>query len=179
MFRQSNRGRDEQSVYRSRSPRWEGIDSAFSGDGDIVDHQVALIEYENGAKLGFHANMHAPNEQRRFCVIGSRGMAEGDFVRGYLRAHRAVSGERFFKAAYAEDEVSLHYVAERGMARDLAAHFERGDPLSVSVIDGLAAGLTALKIDEARVQGREVNLAAMWQRFYALAPPSSRPGRRA
>ena len=53
------------------------------------------------------------------------------------------------------------------MARDLAAHFGRGDPLPVSVIDGLSAGLTALKIDEARERGLELDLTDVWQRFDA------------
>ena len=170
VFEPRNRRWEREPVYRSRPPRWQGIASAFSGDGDIVDHQVALVEYENGAKLSFHTNVHAPDEQRRFCVIGSRGMAEGDFVRGYLKAHLAASGERVFEAAYPGDDVSQHYGAERSMARDLAAHFERGEPLPVSVIDGLAAGLTALKIDESRVRGREVDLADVWRRFDAAAP---------
>ena len=179
VFRQRNRGREKEAVYRSRTPRWQGIASAFSGDTDIVDHQVALIQYENGAKLSFHTNVHAPDEQRRFCVIGSRAMAEGDFVRGYLKAHRAVSGERFFEADYRGDAVSRHYGAERRMAQDLAAHFHRGDPLPVSVIDGLAAGLTALKVDEARVRGTEVDLAATWKRFDALAPNAGSLSRQA
>ena len=161
---------DRHPVYRARSPRWRGIPSAFSGDGDIVDHQAALIEFENGAILCFHTNIHAPDEQRRFCVIGTRGMAEGDFVRGYLKAHIATSGERIFEADYSEDDVSRHYGAESCMAGHLAAHFERGEPLPVSVIDGLAAGLTALKIDESRIRGREVDLTSVWERFDAAAP---------
>ena len=169
VFVPQNRRLDERAVYRSRDTRWRGIDSAFSGEGDIVDHQVALVEYENGAKLSFHTNLHAPDEQRRFCVFGSRGMAEGDFVRGYLRARLAASGECVFESKYPDDGVSRHYGAERAMARDLAAHFERGETLPVSVIDGLAAGLTALKIDESRRLGREVDLNSVWQRFDAAA----------
>lgn len=170
VFLERNRRWDREVLYRSRPPRWQGIASAFSGDADIVDHQVALVEYENAAKLSFHTNIHAPVEQRRFCVIGTRGMAEGDFVRGYLRVHCARSGDCLFDETYPGDAVSQHYGAERNMARDLAAHFERGEPLPVSVIDGLAAGLTAMKIDESRLQGRELDLSGVWQRFDAAAP---------
>lgn len=170
VFTPRNRRLDEEAVYRSRATRWGGIASAFCGGGDIVDHQVALVEYENGAKLSFHTNLHAPDEQRRFCVFGSRGMAEGDFVRGYLRARLAASGKRVFESEYPDDGVSRHYGAERAMARDLAAHFERGEPLPVSAIDGLAAGLTALKIDESRRLERELDLSGVWQRFDAAAP---------
>ena len=160
-------------VYRERTPRWGGSQAAFSGDADIVDHQVALIEYENGARLAFHTNLNAPDERRRFCVVGTEGMAEGDFVRGELTAHRAASCECVFDAKYDYDEVSRHYGAERQMAADLARHLECGAPLPVSVLDGLAAGLTALKIDEARERGEVVDLAGLWRRFDALAPAAT------
>ena len=171
---------DREPVYRRRASRWRGADSAFSGDTDIVDHQVALVEYENGAKLCFHTNLHAPQEHRRFCVIGGNGMAEGDFVAGYLRAHCALSGECVFDADYRYDELSQHYGAERKMAEDLSRHFENGAALPVSVVDGLAAGLTALKIDESRVSGQVLDLAAVWARFdeCAAARCPDRPGGR-
>ena len=63
------------------------IRDSFDSDADIVDHQVAIIEYENKAVLSFHTNMKVPDEYRRFAVIGSSGMIEGDFVRGYVKAH--------------------------------------------------------------------------------------------
>lgn len=174
IFTERRRHLDGERVYRERASRWRGTDSAFSGDADIVDRQVALIEYENGAKLCFHTSLHAPDASRRFCVIGSEGMAEGDFVRGYLKAHRAVSGECVFENSYRHDAVSAHYGAEQRMAEDLARHFESGMPLPVSVFDALKAGLTALKIDEARVSGRIVDLADVWARYDALA--ASCPG---
>ncbi len=55
------------------------------------------------------------------------------------------------------------------MAEGLTRHFESGVPLPVSVIDCLEAGLTALKIDEARMQARVVDLTDLWARFDALA----------
>ena len=36
---------------------WESQKNVFDSDADIVDHQVAIIEYENGATLSFHTNM--------------------------------------------------------------------------------------------------------------------------
>lgn len=173
MFTQRHWRLEQEPVYRERASRWRGTDSAFSSDADIVDRQVALIEYENGAKLCFHTSLHAPDESRRFCVIGSEGMAEGDFVRGYLKAHRAVSGECVFERTYRHDAVSMHYGAEQRMAEDLARYFEDGAPLPVSVFDGLRAGLTALKIDEARVSERIVDLAQVWARYDALAAGAS------
>lgn len=172
-------GREELSrapVYRRRASRWGGTESSFSGDADIVDHQVALIEYENGVKLAFHTNLHAPDEIRRFCIIGNRGMAEGDFVHKYLKAHRAVSGECVFDATYEYDSYSQHYGAEMKMAEDLARHLDTGEPLPVSVLECLEAGFTALKIDESRATGQLVDLTEDWKRFDKLS--GDNPARR-
>ena len=169
VFAQRHKGWNNESVYHRWPSYWESTDSAFSGDADIVDHQVALIEYENGAKLCFHTNVHTPDHFRRFCVIGSQGMAEGDFVRGYLKAHRAISGERVFDASYEDDGLSQHYGADGKMAKDLARHLREGAPLPVSVTDALEAGLTAMKIDESRASGQIVDLTDLWERLDALA----------
>ena len=92
-------------------------------------------------------------------------MAEGDFVRGYLKAHTAVPQDCIFDSTYRHDDKSMHYGAEEKMAVDVARHLEHGTPLPVSVLDALEAGLTAIKIDEARDQGEILDLNALWARF--------------
>lgn len=174
IFREEREQLGREPVYRSRASWWGGTNSAFSGDADIVDHQIALIEYENGAKLCFHTNLHTPDEFRRFCVVGDEGMAEGDFVRRSLKAHRATSGECVFDETYQYDDDSQHYGAERRMAEDLTRHFEKGEKLPVSVIDCLEAGLTALKIDESRAMGQVLDLTEIWARFDTFAAEAKR-----
>lgn len=168
IFRKRRGGLSRTPVYGERPSMWGGTSSAFSGDADIVDHQVVIMEYENAAKLCFHTNLNVPDEFRRFCIIGSEGMVEGDFVRRRLKAHRAASGECVFDRTYRYDEASQHYGAERRMAERLASHIERGEPLPVSVVECLEAGLTALKIDEARLTGQTVDLKDTWARFDRL-----------
>ena len=167
-FTEEHRRLDDERVYHRWPSFWESTDSSFSGDADIVDHQVALVEYANGTRLCFHTNVHTPNAFRRFCVIGTEGMAEGDFVRASLKAHHAVSGECVFDETYEGDDVSQHYGAEGKMAQDITNHLAHGAPLPVSVIDALEAGLTAMKIDESRRSGQVVDLTDLWVRFDEL-----------
>ena len=77
----------QEQYTKDRLKGWESKSNVFDSDADIVDHQVAIIEYENKAVLSFHTNMKVPDEFRRFAVIGSAGMIEGDFVRGFMKAH--------------------------------------------------------------------------------------------
>ena len=82
-------------------------------------------------------------------MIGSP-MAEGDFVRNYFRVTDARTGDRLVDKTYSGIENSAHYGADEQMVERVAAHMLRGAPLPVSVVDALEAGLTAIKIDEAR-----------------------------
>lgn len=165
VFNKHHKHRDKETIYHRWPALWDNTQSSFSGDADIIDHQVAMIEYDNDTRLCFHTNTHTPDAFRRFCVIGTDGMAEGDFVRGYLKVHRAVPEECIFDSNYKHDDVSMHYGAEERMAQDIAQHLHAGTPLPVSVLDALEAGLTAIKIDESRREGTVIDLTTMWTRF--------------
>ena len=102
---------------------WESEKKVFDSDADIVDHQVAIIEYENGATLAFHTNMRVPDEFRRFAVIGTNGMVEGDFVRGFLKAHDQKNNivlDEDYGAAFGASKG--HYGADNLMLQDINNH---------------------------------------------------------
>ncbi|HEY0211713.1 Gfo/Idh/MocA family oxidoreductase [Acerihabitans sp.] len=152
-------------VYHRKPSGWHSTDNVFTSDADIIDYQTAIVEYATGATLSFHANLNVPDYFRRFCVIGSDGMAEGDFVRNYFRVHDARSGDRLEDKTYEGHGDGGHYGADTQMARGVVDHLLRGVPLKVSIIDAMEAGLTAIKIDEARKQKCLIDLTECWQRF--------------
>ncbi|MEM1129332.1 MAG: Gfo/Idh/MocA family oxidoreductase [Pseudomonadota bacterium] len=151
-------------------PRWGGTDDAFSGAGDLIDYQTALIQYATGATMAFHTNMNVPDEFRRFAVIGRDGMAEGDFIRNTFRVTRSDDGSRPVDLAQVATQAKGddHYGADGAMARDLMAHIAGDLPdLPLSAVDALEAGLTALAIDQARQTETVVDMAPTWQAFDA------------
>lgn len=164
-FVPENEVRHNLDVYHRKPSGWMGTDKVFDSDADIIDYQTAIIEYANGTAMTFHTNINVPDEFRHFCVIGSKGTAEGDFVRNYFRLTDARTADRLVEKTYAVTELSAHYGADEKMVTDIAAHLERGAPLPVSVIDALEAGLTAIKIDEARKKRAVIDLAETWKRF--------------
>ena len=147
---------------------WESKKNVFDSDADIVDHQVAIIEYENGAVLSFHTNMRVPDEFRRFAVIGTNGMVEGDFVRGYIKAHDS-SGKKIFDENYGSafgNETKGHYGADNLMLRDINNHLlSSNEKLPVNVYDSMEAGLVAMKIDEARLSNKIIDLTDTWKKL--------------
>jgi len=160
-------GVNDMEVYHRKPSGWMGSDKVFDSDGDIIDFQMALVQYENGAALTFHTNINVPDDFRRFAVIGAKGMAEGDFIRNYFKVTDARTKERLTDKTYQTSELSQHYGADEQMAADILKHLLEGAPLPVSVTDALEAGLTALCMDEAMRNRSVVDMASVWQRFDA------------
>ena len=158
----------EAEIFHRKKSVWNQIDDPFNSEGDIVDFQTAILQYETGASMAFHTNINVPDEHRRFCVMGARGMAEGDFMRGYLRITRR-DGSRFADYDYTQGDLAAasgHYGADHMMVRDIA-DLMRGerDTLPVGIIDALQAGIAALALDQARQTGQVVDLADTWAEF--------------
>jgi predicted dehydrogenase len=169
----------DQSIYHVKPSGWEGSTRVWDSDADIIDYQTAIIEYAGGANLAFHTNLNVPDHFRRFCVVGTRGTAEGDFRRNYFRVADAHTDTVIIEKAYDASEFSDHYGADEQMVADLVAHIVDGVPLPVSVLDALEAGLTAIKIDEARQKRAVIDLAPVWSTFDAILAEPTRSGKRA
>jgi len=160
----------EAEIFHVKKSVWNAVDDPFTSDGDIIDFQTALLEYETGTSLAFHTNLNVPDEHRRFCVMGTHGMAEGDFVRGYLRVTRR-DGSRYADHDYTQGDpakASAHYGADHMMVHDIA-QFLRGktQSLPVGIVDALSAGVAALALDQARETRQVVDLSHIWAEFDA------------
>ncbi len=157
----------ENEIMHVKGSIWNSAPDAFHSDGDIIDYQTSILQYESGASLAFHTNLNVPDEHRRFCVIGTHGMAEGDFVRGYLKITLR-DGTIWADHDYTKLETGSgnHYGADDLMVHDIAA-FLRGEvaSLPVGVVDAMEAGLAALALDQARIEGRVIDLTETWRRF--------------
>ena len=130
-----------------------------------VLYVLAIVEYANGVGMNFHTNLNVPDQFRRFAIMGSRGMAEGDFVRGYLDVHEQLTGNKVVENKYAATELSQHYGADEQMASDLLESVRTGLELPVSTLNALEAGILALAMDEARMKKTVVDLRPIWDRF--------------
>jgi hypothetical protein len=129
------------------------------------------LEYETGASMTFHTNLNVPDEHRRFCVMGAKGMAEGDFMRGYLKVTRrdgSIFADHDYKSADPAKQGN-HYGADNMMVKDIR-DFLRGETetLPVSIHDALVAGVAALALDEARAKRTVVDLGPVWQEYDAI-----------
>ena len=160
-------GANDLSEYYRKPSGWQGADKVFDSDGDIIDFQTAIVQYENGAALTFHTNMNVPDDFRRFAVIGAKGMAEGDFIRNYFRVTDSRTANRLEDKTYKTSDLSQHYGADEQMAEDILKHMLEGAALPVSVTDALEAGLLALSMDQAMRTRSVVDMSPIWRQFDA------------
>ena len=158
-------GINDMEVYHRKPSGWMGSDKVFDSDGDIIDFQTAMVQYENGAALSFHTNLNVPDDFRRFAVMGAKGMAEGDFIRNFLHVTDSRTSERLVDNVYKTSGLSQHYGADEQMAADILEHMIEGVPLPVSVVDALEAGLLALTMDQAMRTRSVIDMTPIWRQF--------------
>lgn len=160
-------GVNDMSMFHRKPSGWNGSDKVFDSDGDIIDYQVAIIEYANGVGMNFHTNLNAPDQFRRFAAFGTKGQAEGDFVRGFYKLTDVMSDKVLIDKTYQATSLSQHYGADEEMAAGIIANVMQDAPLPVSPLDALEAGILALSLDQARHSRQVVDLRPIWDRYDA------------
>ena len=155
-------------LYHTTPSLWQTTDDPFQSDADIIDHQNAIMQFENGITMSFHTNLNTPDETRHFCIVGTKGMAEGDLQRGYLRVTDAATNDRLLDLDYTQnpDAQIDHYGSDKQMAIELADYLRgTGSSLKVSVVDAIEAGISAMALDQARQTGEVVDLTETWAKL--------------
>ena len=99
-------------------------------------------------------------------------MVEGDFVRGFIKAHDS-SGKIIlnedFGAAFGK-EIKGHYGADYLMLKDINEYLINSTSINlpVGIIDCMEVGLVAMKIDEARISNKIIDLTDAWKKLEGL-----------
>ena len=158
---------DGQLAYALRDAGWASANDAFHSDMDVTDHQNALVQYENGVRLSFHANSHVALPERRWYVAGTEGTLIADLVRNKLMVRRAMDRGKPERIDYGDRTEDSHNGADQAMARDLLATMEGRQDFPVTPFESMEAGLTVMAIDEAMTLGEMLDCAPMWARYDA------------
>lgn len=135
----------------------------FAGDADIVDHQVAILEYPHGLRATFHTNCNAAILERRVYLLGSRGSLRADACTG--RIEFAPIG---FDAPIERLDVDLGQLSHAGgddvLARALVRTMTEGEPPLAGIDEAVESAFCAFGIDDALARGVVADLRPLWQR---------------
>jgi predicted dehydrogenase len=139
----------------------------FSGDADLLDHQVIILEYANGVRATFHSNCVAALPERRFYLLGTLGTLRADAYDGtisLLRNGRDTRSEDFSIGANPDGHGGGDSVLAAGLA---ATMLEGREPLA-GIDEAVRSAAVALAIDEAQATGEVVDLRPYWEALSIL-----------
>ncbi len=143
---------------------WGGLvdEDPFLSDKDIVDNQVAIIEYENGVRATFHTNCNAGIPERRMYILGTEGALRADVLAGTIQIKRIGWDTEFEDASSGSS--GGHGGGDQVLAKELVDSMLNGTPPSVGLVEGMESAIACFAIDEAMDTGTIVDLEDWWKR---------------
>jgi predicted dehydrogenase len=132
----------------------------FTSDKDIVDNQVAILEYDNGVRATFHANCNAGVPERRMYICGKEGAIRADVLTGQLQLKRIGFDTKIEDITTGTGDG--HGGGDEILAKELADSMLHGTPPATGLEDGLTSAFTAFAVDEAMDTGKVVSLEKYW-----------------
>jgi len=128
----------------------------FVSDKDIVDNQVAIIEFENGVRASFHTNLNSGIPERRLYILGTEGAVRSDVLTGKITVKR-IGFEQTEKDESTEAK-GLHGGGELPLCMNLAEAMTRGTVPVTGFEDGLKSAVICFGIDKAMKTGSVVEM---------------------
>ncbi|MCE0498248.1 MAG: Gfo/Idh/MocA family oxidoreductase [Methylacidiphilales bacterium] len=135
--------------------------SPFSEGVDIVDNQVAILEYANGVRAAFHTNCNAGLPERRMYLCGTEGSLRADATTGIIELQRIGHDSKIERID--TGAAGGHMGGDEMMAQGLAGTLLEGHAPLASVEEGVQSCAVAFAIDRAMTEGRVVDLDSWWK----------------
>jgi predicted dehydrogenase len=141
---------------------WGGIDplNPFTSDKDIIDNQVAILEFANGVRASFHTNCQSAIPERRMYINGTEGALRADVLAGTIELKRI--GFDTTLENVSTDGSGGHGGGDEVLAVELADTMINGTPPMVSLPEGVKSAVTCLAIDDALDTGKVVDVRPYW-----------------
>lgn len=136
-----------------------GIDP-FNDDKDIVDNQVAVLEFVDDVRATFHTNCNAGLPERRFYMVGTEGTLRFDAMSGCIELRQVGWSEP--SIIYSVTEGSSHAGGDELMAKELLEVLCGRCAPKAGFAEGIRSLVLANAIDRAMEVGSVVDLKSEW-----------------
>ncbi len=134
-------------------------ETPFSGDTDLMDNSVAVIEYRNHVRVAFTATMSNAIPERRMYFSCSEGTMKLDLY-SRLLAVKTLGDEGVQTLDFAGDG---HGGGDDYIMKELYDTMTAGTPPKCSGNEGLHSAVLALAIDQAARTGETVDIEPVWR----------------
>ncbi len=155
----SPEGRDAFTTWSNSQIRGNII-NPFNADKDILDNQVAILQFASGCRATFHTNCAAGIPERRMYICGTEGSLRADVRGKQLEVQRMGFNTRIQN--FQTDVTGGHGGGDEILCTSLADTMRHGAAPLASLEDGLRAAFAAFGIDEAQRTGTVVDLTPLW-----------------
>lgn len=142
---------------------WPSVtgENPFTADKDIIDNQVAILEFANGVRSTFHANCSAGFPERRMLLLGTEGAIRADLVKGIVESTRIGWDEPV--TIYDTKTCDGHGGGDQILVDKLGECMASENEPRAVLDDGLKAAITCFGIDESMETGQVVDLRPTWE----------------
>jgi predicted dehydrogenase len=147
------------------------IINPFNDDKDILDNQVAILQFASGARATFHTNCCTAIPERRMVICGTEGTLRSDVITGTLEVQRIGFGTTREDAGTGAK--GGHGGGDETLGESLARSMREGAQPLTSLEDGLRAAVTVFGIDEAQRTGMVTDLSPLWRQVGINPQPVS------
>ena len=129
----------------------------YNDDKDVVDHQVAIIDFANGIKADFTLNLFAEVPKRTICVAGTEAILCADTADEFITVHNSVTGKTQ-KIDCKTENASGHGGSDGTFLDDFIDCVLNDRPFGVDFRAGLSSTVIGNAIEEARLTRKVVEI---------------------
>ncbi|MCK5844615.1 MAG: Gfo/Idh/MocA family oxidoreductase [Victivallales bacterium] len=142
-------------------PDPHAVDSPFTSDKDLLDNQVGILLYRNGAKVMFQATMSNAIPERRMFFSCERGTMILELYSGILK-YRCIGDEGSTVIDITGDG---HGGGDSHIMKELYNTMVTGEAPKCSGVEGLESAVAAIALDQAAQSQTMIDLEPIWKKL--------------
>ena len=143
---------------------WPGLvaKNPFTSEKDIVDNQVAIIEFENKTRATFHTNCNAGIPERRMYILGTEGAIRANVLTGKIEMKKIGFDTQIEDVS--SEASGGHGGGDEILTAELADAMLNGATPAAGLKEGLEASVVSFAIDDALDTGKVIDLKSYWEK---------------
>ena len=129
----------------------------YNNDKELVDHEVAILDFANGIKANFTLNLFAQVPKRTINVCGTEGILYADTADNVIHINYS-NGKEYEKIVCVPKNDSGHGGSDQGFLDDFVACVLNNTRPQADYMAGLASTVVGNAIEQARLTNKVIEI---------------------
>ena len=130
----------------------------YNNDKDLVDHEVAIMDFANGVKANFALNLFAEVPKRTICVAGTEGILYADSAEEVININYS-NGKEAEKIACPQENSSGHGGSDKSFLDEFINCIAQNTKPQADYMAGLASTVIGNAIEKSRLTNQTVEIS--------------------